>query len=117
MLRDPERRYDSKSETILASMAQMGLAAPMADDHPVEFEAGDGCKPLCDHLGIGMPDEDIPQMNDRKEFRSHAQSLKEVSGISARTVMASVHEPAVRWTGPNTGRARLWSLTSLRKPR
>jgi hypothetical protein len=37
--RDPQRWYDSMSETILKSMAMMGLAepGPIADDHPMRF--------------------------------------------------------------------------------
>jgi hypothetical protein len=36
--RDPERWYESMRETILASMAQMGLAAaPIPQDHPMRF--------------------------------------------------------------------------------
>lgn len=122
-LRDPERWYESMSETILVSMAQMGLSEPpIPDDHPLffggiisrdafnfdyskanviaaferhnaavqrdippdrllVFEASHGWEPLCAHLGVAVPDEPFPHVNDREEFQSHAQDLREVSGI------------------------------------
>lgn len=36
-LRDPQRWYESISETILQSMAQMGLGEAVASDHPFRF--------------------------------------------------------------------------------
>jgi len=122
-LRDPERWYESMSETILVSMAQMGLSEPpIPDDHPLffggiisrdtfnfdyskenviaaferhnaevqrripperllVFEAKDGWEPLCAHLGVAVPDAPFPHVNDREEFQSHAQNLREATGI------------------------------------
>lgn len=36
-LRDPQRWYESMSETILKSMAQMGLSESVPEDHPFRF--------------------------------------------------------------------------------
>jgi hypothetical protein len=37
------------------------------------FEAKDGWEPLCAHLGVPVPDEPFPHVNDRAEFQTHAQ--------------------------------------------
>ncbi len=121
-LRDPERWYESMSETILVSMTAMGLNTPgaIADDHPMKFggivisqqtfnfdfskdnviaaferhnaevqrripadrllvfEAKQGWEPLCAHLGVPVPAEPFPHVNDREEFKSHAAKAQEL---------------------------------------
>lgn len=122
--RDPERWYESMSETILKSMVAMGLgASPIPDEHPMrfggviipqktfgfdfsrdnviaaferhnaevartisperllEFEAVQGWEPLCDFLGVAVPDEPFPRTNSREEFWQHAEKARELSGI------------------------------------
>ena len=122
--RDPERWYDSMSETILASMAAMGLksAEEITGDHPMRFgaiiisqktfdfdfsktnviaafkrhnaevqrripperllvfEAVQGWEPLCAFLGVPIPAEPFPRVNDREEFQTHAQKAHDLSG-------------------------------------
>lgn len=119
--RDPERWYESMSETIIPGMASMGLDT-LTDDHPMlfggliiardtfafdfskasaiaaferhnaevrrripadrllVFEASHGWEPLCAHLGVPVPDEPFPRVNDREEFQTHAQRGRELSG-------------------------------------
>jgi hypothetical protein len=42
-------------------------------DRLLVFEAKDGWEPLCAHLGVPVPDEPFPHVNDRAEFQTHAQ--------------------------------------------
>jgi Sulfotransferase domain len=121
--RDPERWYDSMSETIIPSMKSMGLIDDLPEDHfmlfggliitrdtfggdfskanviaaferhnakvqrtiPSErllvFEASQGWEPLCAHLGVAVPSEPFPRVNDREEFQKHAQKGRELSGL------------------------------------
>jgi hypothetical protein len=37
----------------------------------VEWTVGDGWEPLCDRLGLSVPDEPFPWTNTTEEFRSH----------------------------------------------
>lgn len=119
-VRDPERWYESMSQTILKSMQDMGMTEEIAPDHPMrfgktlifertfggdlskdnviaaferhnaevrrriaperllEFEAKVGWEPLCAHLGVPVPDEPFPRVNDREEFQSHAKKAREL---------------------------------------
>lgn len=38
----------------------------------VEWQPGDGWGPICDALGLPVPDEDFPHVNTSEEFRSRA---------------------------------------------
>lgn len=122
-LRDPQRWYESMSETIIPTMAGMGLVDDLPGDHPMlfggliitrdtfagdfskanviaaferhnaevqariaperllVFEAAQGWEPLCGFLGVPMPDEPFPHVNDRMEFQTHAQRGRELSGL------------------------------------
>lgn len=120
--RDPERWYESMSETIFPSMGEMGLSREAPADHPMlfgwailardtfnfdfskenaiaaynrhneevqrriaperllVFEPSQGWEPLCAHLGVPVPDEPFPRVNDREEFKGHAQRAKGLAG-------------------------------------
>jgi hypothetical protein len=39
-------------------------------DRLVEWVAGDGWVPLCDGLGLPVPDEPFPHVNTTEEFRA-----------------------------------------------
>lgn len=112
--RDPQRWYESISETILRFMDEGGLNAPEPDPrHPMhfsglivcrqflgndlsrenviaayeahvervrasiapgrllEFEVAQGWEPLCDFLGVAVPDAPFPRTNSREEFWQH----------------------------------------------
>jgi hypothetical protein len=45
-------------------------------DRLLVFEAKDGWEPLCAHLGVPVPDEPFPHVNDRAEFQTHAQRVQ-----------------------------------------
>lgn len=110
--RDPQRWYESMSETILKAMTASGQG-PAPDDHPMKFadiiiaektfgrdfsvdsviaaferhnaavqrvipaerllmfEAVQGWAPLCDFLGVAVPDTPFPRTNSREEFWQH----------------------------------------------
>jgi hypothetical protein len=113
--RDPERWYESMSETILKT-----LDIFMGDDHPMVFvsrlisrktfdddfsrenvlaaferhnaevqrripadrllvfEVAQGWEPLCAFLGVPVPAEPFPRVNDRQEFHTHAERVNEM---------------------------------------
>lgn len=121
--RDPERWYESMSETILKAMEQMAPEAGQEwpSDHPMRFagtiivqgtfggdfskdnviaaferhnaevqrrvpadrllvfEAKQGWEPLCAYLGVPVPDDPFPHVNDRAEFQTHARRAQEMS--------------------------------------
>lgn len=114
--RDPERWYESMSDTILPSMASMGADREVADDHPMlfgsliiardafgydftkanviaaferhnaevqrriaperllVFDPAQGWEPLCAHLGVDVPAEPFPRVNDREQFKGHVEA-------------------------------------------
>jgi hypothetical protein len=41
------------------------------------FEVAQGWKPLCAHLGVPVPDQPFPRVNDREEFKTHHRRAKE----------------------------------------
>ena len=42
------------------------------------FEAAQGWEPLCAHLGVPVPDQPFPRVNDREEFQTHAHRAQEL---------------------------------------
>jgi hypothetical protein len=113
--RDPQRWYESMSETILKAMASYPAPSGGAREHPMRFanmivaeqtfggdfsrdnviatferhnaevvasipadrllvfEAAQGWQPLCDFLGVPVPDAPFPRTNSREEFWEHAR--------------------------------------------
>jgi hypothetical protein len=45
------------------------VRAEIPKDRLVEWHPGDGWKPICDALGIAVPDEPFPHVNSTDEFR------------------------------------------------
>jgi hypothetical protein len=45
------------------------VRAEVPKDRLVEWHPGDGWKPICDALGIAVPDEPFPHVNSTDEFR------------------------------------------------
>jgi hypothetical protein len=43
----------------------------------LEWQAGDGWEPICERLGIPIPDEPFPHTNTTEEFQSRLQSAQE----------------------------------------
>lgn len=44
------------------------------------FEVSQGWEPLCAHLGVPVPNELFPRVNDREEFQGHAQRAQDLAG-------------------------------------
>jgi hypothetical protein len=44
----------------------------IAPERLLVFEAAEGWEPLCAFLGVPVPDEPFPRVNDREEFKAHA---------------------------------------------
>ena len=44
------------------------VRASVPASHLVDWQAGDGWKPLCDALGVAVPDEPFPHLNTREDF-------------------------------------------------
>ena len=63
-------------EGILAAYRANAEAARAleAEGHVLVFRATDGWKPLCDFLGVEMPDEPYPKTNPRAEFFAAVRS-------------------------------------------
>jgi hypothetical protein len=55
-------------------------------DRLLVFEAAQGWAPLCAFLGVPVPDEPFPRVNDRQEFQTHAQRANEMHQPAAREV-------------------------------
>jgi Sulfotransferase domain len=50
-------------------------------DRLLEFHVRDGWQPLCDFLGVPVPDEPFPRTNDRQEFAARvSERLREERG-------------------------------------
>ena len=47
----------------------------------LEWQPGDGWAPICDRLGLPVPDEPFPHLNTQREFRA---SLQQASNLPAR---------------------------------
>jgi hypothetical protein len=64
---DPNWRDDDAAKAAYDrhNAAVRRLAPP---DRLVEWQAGDGWQPLCDALGVPVPEEDFPHVNTRAEF-------------------------------------------------
>ena len=58
----------------------------IASDRLLVFDVGDGWEPLCNFLGVPVPDEPFPRSNDAGEFSARAQKVREFApGESGRS--------------------------------
>ncbi len=48
------------------------VRAGVAPERLVEWRPGDGWAPLCEALGVGVPDEPFPHVNSTEDFRARA---------------------------------------------
>jgi hypothetical protein len=53
-------------------------------DRLLVFEAAQGWEPLCAFLGVPVPAEPFPRVNDRQEFQTHVQRANEMHPQTAR---------------------------------
>jgi hypothetical protein len=49
------------------------VRAEIAPERLLEFEIRDGWEPLCDFLGVAVPDEPFPRLNDTASFAERAK--------------------------------------------
>jgi hypothetical protein len=60
---------------LAAYRANATVARELASEgRALVFSAGDGWKPLCDFLGVEVPDEPYPKSNARADFFASAKS-------------------------------------------
>ena len=57
-----KRAYEAHNATVRAEVPPERL---------VEWQPGDGWKPICDALGVPVPDAEFPHTNTSEEFRSN----------------------------------------------
>jgi hypothetical protein len=55
------------------------ITAAIPADRLLVFEAADGWNPLCQFLGVEVPDEIFPRTNTRDEYWTHADKAREIS--------------------------------------
>jgi hypothetical protein len=48
--------------------------ASIPPDRLLVFEAAQGWKPVCDFLGVSVPETDFPRTNSREEFWTHREA-------------------------------------------
>jgi hypothetical protein len=74
------------------------VRAAIGADRLVEYQPGDGWSPLCDALGLPVPDEPFPHTNTREEFRKMAgiESSDPAAGDEPAAGLSPL-TPAQRW--------------------
>ena len=59
------------------------VMATIPADRLLVFPVGSGWEPLCEFLGVPVPDEPYPSENSRKDFAARAQAMIEGAGRGA----------------------------------
>ena len=75
MARDMFARFEPNWRDDAATMAaydahNAAVRREVPPERLVEWQPGDGWQPLCDALGVAVPDEDFPHVNTTEEFRA-----------------------------------------------
>lgn len=64
-----DRRMDDKDHVIACYEAHnQQVIDEVPDDKLLVYEAGQGWQPICEFLGVPIPDEDYPRVNTTEEF-------------------------------------------------
>lgn len=74
-----ERRPERAVEQFRAHTDQVVAAVPA--DRLLVYKVGDGWEPLCDFLGVPVPSEPFPRVNDRAEFTRGPGFKKEAASL------------------------------------
>ncbi len=61
----------------------------MSKDTLLEFNAKQGWGPLCEFLGVPVPDFPFPRVNDTKSWQAHVGQMKTKAAINALKILAS----------------------------
>lgn len=75
-------RGDFSKDNVIAAFARHNaeVQSRIPPERLLVFEAAHGWEPLCAHLGVPVPAEPFPRVNDREEFQSHANKAREIIG-------------------------------------
>lgn len=70
--------YDFSRANVIASYERHNAAvrAGVAPERLLVFDVREGWEPLCRFLGVAVPDEAFPRVNDREEFQQHAAKVR-----------------------------------------
>lgn len=66
------------------------LAAPKGKDGFLEFNSKEGWPPLCEFLGLPVPDVPFPRINDTEQWQAHVGAHKKRGAIGALKKIAAV---------------------------
>jgi hypothetical protein len=66
------------------------LAAPKGKDGFLEFNVKEGWGPLCEFLGVPVPDAPFPRVNDTEQWLAHVGAHKKRGAIGALRKIASI---------------------------
>ncbi|MGE0284509.1 MAG: sulfotransferase family protein [Rhizobiaceae bacterium] len=74
--------FDYTKENVIAAYERHNaeVVSTIAPERLLVYEVAQGWEPLCAHLGVPVPDEPFPHVNDREEFQAHAQSARDAAG-------------------------------------
>jgi hypothetical protein len=59
------------------------VRATLEPGHLLEFNVKQGWAPLCAHLGVAVPDQPFPQVNDSKERQKRYNALEQTGRVKA----------------------------------
>lgn len=66
------------------------LAAPKGKDGFLEFNVKEGWGPLCEFLGVPVPDVPFPKINDTKQWQAYVGAQKKRGAIGALRKIAGI---------------------------
>jgi hypothetical protein len=77
---------DFSRENVIAAFERHNAEVQrrIPSDRLLVFEAAQGWEPLCAFLGVPVPDQPFPRVNDRQEFQTHAQRASEMHQSATR---------------------------------
>jgi len=75
--------YDFSKDNVIAAFERhlANVRSTIAPERLLEFEASQGWEPLCQFLGVPVPEEPFPRTNSREEFWEHVTKRREETGI------------------------------------
>jgi hypothetical protein len=75
-------RFEDREQAIRAfEEHNAAVRAEIPAERLLVFEPGDGWEPLCDFLGVDVPDEDFPHLNDPSAFWGRVRTRLAESGV------------------------------------
>jgi hypothetical protein len=71
---------DLGKDNVIAAFLQHNAAVQrrIPGERLLVFDAAQGWEPLCTHLGVPVPDQPFPRVNDREEFKTHVRKAQEI---------------------------------------